>query len=120
MQIKKIKPVRPSMREKKRYLVAEGILEGSQKADAEDIKHEVIHSHKRMFGTYGLAKAGIMFLKGKNGRAIIRVNNKELDNLRTSISFITRATAGRHKGRSMLVKSVGVSGTLKKAREKYL
>ena len=114
--MQKIKPISPSLREKKRYLAAEIIAENN--LDFKDIKRMIKESYATLFGTTGVAKAGILFLKDTTinpQRLLIRINNKELNNLRSSLAFVKEIM-----GKKAIIRSAGVSGTLKKAREKYM
>jgi ribonuclease P/MRP protein subunit POP5 len=114
----KIKPVLPSLREKKRYLVFEIISE--HKIDnVESIEITILNQCNKYLGEMGMAKAGLLFLKDKfnktNQKGIIRVNNKMLDNLKSSLCFIKNI--GKEE---VIIKSVGVSGILKKAQDKFI
>lgn len=102
-----MKPLLPSLKEKKRYVVFE-IISGTQKYPEKEIKE----AFRKLFGEVGLSEAGLIFLKNKwkNKRGIIRVNHKNVDRLKASFCMV----------KGMTIKSVGVSGTLKKAQEKYL
>ncbi|MBU4492823.1 MAG: hypothetical protein KKA61_00470, partial [Nanoarchaeota archaeon] len=51
----------------------------------------------------------------KKQRGMIKVNNKYVDKLRTSLTLIKR-----FKRHQIIVKSVGVSGIINKADKKYL
>lgn len=109
----KIKPIPPSMREKKRYVATEIISEGNLNMAKKTIKSNYSH----LFGTTGLAKAGLMFLKDSTAepkRVLIRVSTKSLDQLKASFNFIKKVG-----DKPAIVRSVGVSGSLKKVREKY-
>ena len=70
----------------------------------------------RYLGELGMSKAGIIVLEDKYSpdtkTGIIRVNNKYLDELRASLSLINE--------KGMVVTSIGVSGILNKAEDKYL
>jgi ribonuclease P/MRP protein subunit POP5 len=114
----KIKPLLPSLREKKRYLVFEIISE--HKVDKIDsIETAILNQCNKYLGEIGMAKAGLLFLKDKfnkeSQKGIIRVNNKMLDNLKTSLCFIKNI--GKE---NVIIKSVGVSGILKKAQDKFI
>jgi ribonuclease P/MRP protein subunit POP5 len=109
MKIKKQKPLLPTLKERKRYLVYEAIT----KAPITQAKtHSLIKaSLKDLTGTLGLSKAGLIFLKDWNKqRGIVRINNKELDHLKSSLVQI--------REKNILFRSIGVSGMLKQARRK--
>ena len=102
-----MKPLLPSLKEKKRYLIFEVISK-----DKNYPEKEIKDSFLKLFGEVGLSEAGLIFLKNKykNNRGIIKVNNKNVDRLKASFCILKKP----------IIKSVGVSGTLKKAQDKYL
>ena len=114
----KIKPVLPSLREKKRYLVFE-IVSETKIDDLNKITEAILNSCHKYLGEMGMAKSGLLILNDKYNkekqRGIIRVNNKMLDNLKAALCFIKEID-----NKQVIVKSVGVSGILKKAQSKYI
>ncbi len=114
----KIKPILPSLRGKKRYLVFEIISE--QKIDNPNMVSEaILDSCHKYFGEMGMANAGLLVLNNKYNnekqRGVIKVNNKMLNNLKASLCFVKTIN-----GKPAIVKSVGVSGILKKAQDKFM
>ncbi len=113
----KIKPVIPSLREKKRYLAFE-IISGN-KLSINDVKEAIINAVSRFLGEFGSSKAGIIFLDDKYNektqRGIIKVNRKQVDNLKSALILIKKI-----KNEDIIFRSIGVSGILKKATGKYL
>jgi len=109
-----MKPLLPSLREKKRYLVFEVISQKKlNRMPAEAIKQAMLN----LTGELGLAGAGMIFLDKWNTnmqRGLVRINHKYVDKLRASLCFIDKI-----EDKEVIFKSVGVSGMLKKA-EKYL
>ena len=107
-----MKPLLPSLREKKRYLVFEVI---SKKGFTSMPDKEIKESMRKLHGEIGLGKAGLIFLKNKWNemlqRGIIKVNYKYVDQLRAALCSFNKGDA--------IMRSVGVSGILKKAEEKY-
>ncbi len=91
----KIRPLLPSLKEKKRYILYKG----------EVSKNNLNKGIKDFIGEYGMAKAGLMFIKSKNNKGIIRTNVKWLEQVRTSLSLM--------KTRVRILK---ISGTLKKLK----
>ena len=115
---KKIKPMLPSLREKKRYLVFEII--SKQKIDNFNLVEKSIMNNALTFlGQLGIAKAGAMMLKDKWNkelqRGIIRINHKHVDEMKAALTLIKKI-----ENNDVVVKSVGVSGILNKAENKYL
>ena len=114
----KTKPLLPSLREKKRYLAYE-IISNTKLHDAIEINKAIMDSAKEFLGNLGMAKAGIIVMDDQFNpnlqRGIVRVNNKHLENLKASFVFINNI-----KEYDVIVKSVGASGILKKAQQRYL
>ena len=111
------KAVLPSMREKKRYLAFEII--SIDKFNFIDIKKSITESAKDFLGTLGMAKAGIILLDEKfnkeKQKGLIKVNNKYLNELKASLALIKMIN-----NKKIIVKSLGVSGMLTKADNKYI
>ncbi|MFH2028200.1 MAG: Rpp14/Pop5 family protein [Nanoarchaeota archaeon] len=114
---KKIKPLLPSLREKKRYLAFEVLSKA--KINAESIEQKILDSSLNYLGQKGVSKAGIMVLKDKYNqelqKGLIRVNNKEVSNVRSALALIDKIDEQK-----VIVRTVGVSGILKKALSKYI
>lgn len=108
----KIKPVLPSLREKKRYLVFE-IISGKPIKEFSGISKAVWKALLDFSGVLGAAKAGIWLLGDKfnkdSQKGIIRVNNKSVDLLKAALCTIKQVD-----GVDVIVRSLGVSGILKK------
>lgn len=90
-----MKPLRPSLREKKRYLLVKGNPENIEKSILDFV------------GILGMSKTGINWIKRGRDYAIISINRKSLDVVRASLCVWPE---------KMVVEKV--SGTLKKLREK--
>lgn len=118
MANKKIKPLLPSLREKKRYLAFE-VLSKSKITDFDAVSKAILQNSTEFLGQLGMSKAGIMILKDKynqnSQRGIIRVNHKNIDNLKAALTMIDDIN-----NNDVIVKSIGVSGILKKAEKNYL
>lgn len=114
----KIKALLPSLREKKRYLAYE-IISNSRFNDAVSVNKAILDAANEFLGNLGMAHAGMIPLNdkwnGKTQRGIIRVNNKHVDELKASLIFVKKI-----EGKDVIVKSIGASGILKKAQQKYL
>lgn len=114
----KIKPLLPTLREKKRYLAYE-IISKDKFNDAVHINKAILDAAKEFLGNLGMAKAGILPINDKwnsdSQRGIMRVNNKHVDNLKASLIFVKNID-----GKDVIVRSVGASGILKKAQQRYL
>lgn len=107
-----VKAMAPSMREKKRYIAFEAKAEKPLPRDA--VQKEIQESMSCLIGTLGMAKAGLMFLPDwENNRGILRVNNKYTDIAKSALALVKQAS-----GTSVIIKSINVSGILKKSRNK--
>ena len=114
---KKLKPILPSLREKKRYLAFEVL--SKDKMEFNEVANAVWGSSLQFMGQLGTAKAGIWLLPDKWNqsikRGLIKVNHKHVDNLRAALTLIDDI-----KGEDVIVRSVGISGILNKAEKRYL
>lgn len=107
----KLKSLMPTLRERKRYLAFEVM---SEKRIEGRITSVIWRSILENLGVFGCAKAGIWVLPDKydpeKQRGIIRVNHKHVDELRTTLAMIRSI-----EGEKVIVRSIGLSGILKKA-----
>ncbi|OIO62839.1 hypothetical protein AUJ69_02060 [Candidatus Woesearchaeota archaeon CG1_02_47_18] len=112
-----IKPLRPSLRERKRYVVFE-VISRSGVRDVKAICKAIRAAFLEFAGRIGRAAASLHVMdkefNEEKQRGIIRINHCFVDHLRASTTFIRKI--GRTK---VILKSVGVSGILKKARKRY-
>ncbi|MBS1266886.1 MAG: Ribonuclease P protein component 2 [Candidatus Woesearchaeota archaeon] len=111
-----MKPILPSLRQKKRFLVFE-IISNKKIKSFELVKKTIKKQVLQTWGEIGSAKAGLLFIKFdySKQRGIIKIGHKSVDQIKTCLSLIKRA--GRQK---VIFKTVGVSGILNKAKVKYL
>ncbi len=114
----KIKPLLPSLRERKRYLAYQVISE-YRFNDAVHINKAILDAANEFLGNMGMAKAGIIPINDKWSekmqRGILRVSHKHVDELKASLIFVKNI-----QGKEVVIKSVGASGILRKAQQKYL
>ena len=114
----KLKPVLPSLREKKRYLVFEVISKERIKS-AEDVSSAIWNASLQFLGKLGTARAGIMSLNNKWNtelqKGIIKVSHKHVDAVKAALIF-----ADKVNNTDVIFRSIGVSGILRKAESKYL
>jgi ribonuclease P/MRP protein subunit POP5 len=109
------KTLNPSLREKKRYIVFEIISE--KQFNADDAKYSIIGACKHFLGEFGSAKANIYFVKTeyKDNKGIIRVANKMTNDVIAALVLVTDI-----KGTPVIFHTLGISGILKKAKNKFL
>jgi len=72
-----MKPLKPSMREKKRYLLIKG----------KELKKSIPKAIKEFIGTLGVAKSSPRFIELKKDKAILSINRKSLDHVRAAIAL---------------------------------
>jgi ribonuclease P/MRP protein subunit POP5 len=108
----KIKQLLPSLREKKRYMVYEVISENS--INRNSIVMAIDSAVHSFIGDLGMAHAGLIHLDDwKNNKGIIRVNHKEVNNVKAALSLLSSIGPSR-----VIFKNIYVSGILNKARIK--
>jgi len=92
-----MKPLKPSMRERKRYLLVSG----------KNLKENIPKAIKDFIGVLGMSKTSLIFIKSDKDSAVISVNRESLNHVRASLCVWPER---------MSVKKVG--GTIKGLREK--
>lgn len=112
-----MKPLQPTLKEKRRYMVFEVI--SGHNPDMQSVKKTIRDSAYSWMGENNMASAGMQFIDkhwnpGK-ARGMIRVNRKYVDELKSAFGLIKNIN-----GHPAIISSVGVSGIIKKAVENYL
>ena len=92
-----MKPLKPSMREKKRYLLVSG----------KNLKENIPKAIKDFIGVLGMSKTSLSFIKSEKDFSVISINREMLEPVRASLCVWSE---------KMSVKKV--SGTIKGLREK--
>ena len=114
----KLKPILPSLREKKRYLVFE-IISRKKINDFNAVSSAIHHYSLQFLGQIGAARAGIIVLNNKwdgtHQRGIIKVGHRHVDELKAAL-----ALADKIDDMEVIFRSLGVSGILRKAENNYL
>ena len=107
--MKKIKPLLPSLKEKKRYLAFEVL---SKRMSFEDFSRAFWQRALQFSGEAGAAKAGYWLLSDtyKNNKGLIKVNHKHTDELRAVL-----CTMDSINNQDSIVRSLGMSGIVNKA-----
>lgn len=105
-----MKKLLPSLKEKKRY-IAFNVL-SDKILNKEDVERSIYNNCKSFIGEMNYAKAGVNiipeFLMANKG--IIRVNNKFVDHVKSSLMMIKEIN-----NEKVIIRSIGVSGILNKA-----
>jgi len=94
-----MKPLKPSMREKKRYLLVRG------KNPKKNIEKAILD----FIGVLGMSKAGLSWIESKADSAIICVNRGAVDSVRASLCVWPEKMSVER-----------VSGTIKGLRKGYI
>ncbi|MFC1722707.1 Rpp14/Pop5 family protein [Nanoarchaeota archaeon] len=107
----------PSLRERKRYLAFE-IISKQPVNNPRAIKDAIFNTALQYLGELGCAEAGLIFIdkfNTSNQRGLIRVSHKSLDRLRATLALVQQI-----EGQEVIVRSIGASGILKKADDRYI
>ncbi|MFC1728149.1 Rpp14/Pop5 family protein [Nanoarchaeota archaeon] len=114
--MKRMKPILPTLREKKRYLAFE-ILSENKINDPKKVSEAIWESSLDFLGTDGASQAGIWVLpdKYKNQKGILKVGHRYVEKLRTCLALIK--TIGK---KPVVVRTIGISGILKKTEKKFI
>jgi ribonuclease P/MRP protein subunit POP5 len=107
-----LKALKPSKREKKRYIVYQITAEKKK-----NFSNSLVLELKNNLGVFGSAKAGILpiFFDDKTLVGIIKVNHKMVDEVRALFVLISELDKI-----NVCIQTLGVSGILKKAKENYI
>ena len=107
----KLKPILPSLREKKRYIAFS--VESSSLVSFHETRREIEASMQQFLGDFGMAQAGLFFMKDwHKQQVILRVSSKYVDHARASFTFIE--TVAGHKAQVSSLAVSGVVDTLRK------
>ncbi len=110
--MQKLKPLRPSLREKKRYVVFEALPK--KRLSVAHIAKTINLSILQYIGTKGSARAGAIVLNEKYNqntqRGIIKVAHDSVDDLKAALTL----------NEDITFQVLGVSGILKKAEKKFI
>ncbi|MBI2137073.1 hypothetical protein HYU12_00985 [Candidatus Woesearchaeota archaeon] len=104
--------VLPSLREKKRYLVFEVIGSDARCSEAVDALKSVFAS---FFGALEFSGAAIRPVRSSAARCVVCVNRAYVDKVAASLALVKKL-----KNVPVILKSVGVSGSLRAASSRYL
>jgi len=110
-----MKPIPPTLRERNRYLVFEAISDASLKRD--EVIRAIQNSCLAFLGELGTSRVGLWLMDwdARKRKGILKVTHKSVDEVRASMALVK--DIGR---KPCILKVLGVSGTVKKAREKFL
>ncbi len=106
----RIKPLLPTLRERKRYLAFEVLADKELSWNA--IKKAIFDAMKEYVGIDGISDAGLLFVKNNGNKGILRVSHTSLNKVRAALIFIKNI-----ESQKVIVKSIGASGMLNKANQ---
>ncbi|MFH1788457.1 MAG: Rpp14/Pop5 family protein [Candidatus Altiarchaeota archaeon] len=109
------KPTPPTLRERNRYIVIE--LSSKGRLAREDVVKSAWNTILRFLGEWHAGETGFNFMDwdAEKGRGIIRVNHKNVKPVHAALTLVKEA--GKTPVRPRIL---GVAGTLKKARTKWM
>lgn len=114
----KTKALMPTLREKKRY-VAFRIQSEHKIANFHSVEKAIYHSFGRLFGEVGIAKAGLMFISerwnSEKQIGLVKIDHKHVNELKAGLALIKEI-----ENNKVIVSSIGTSGILNKAVERYV
>ena len=108
----KLKPIPPSARSRRRYLVFEVISDGS--FSKEQAIKAVTRLGLHFLGEKEYSSLKLSVLVFENNRGIIRFMYKKKQPVKAVLALLTEID-----GTDIIVRTLGVSGTIKKAKEKW-
>ena len=116
--MKRLKPLLPTLKEKKRYLAFE-IVSKDKITQVSEISRAIWAGTISFLGTSGAAKTGIRVLSEtyntQTQRGLIRVTHNGMNDIKASMTFIKQI-----ENKPVILRSVGASGILAKAYKKYI
>jgi ribonuclease P/MRP protein subunit POP5 len=108
-----MEPLLPSLRQRKRYIAFEII--GAPPVQRNAFINAVSSFGCALFGDVGFAKFGITVLGVEDNAGIIKCRHTAVSETIAVLAFITNVD-----GQKVVVRSAGVSGTVKGAKTKFL
>lgn len=113
----RMKPVMPSLREKKRYVAFEVI--SSKQFSFQDVSRAISNAMLSFVGEFGTANAGVIPISNTFNaeihKGLIKVNNKYVDVLKAALTLISNINEV-----PVITRTIGVSGMINKALKKYV
>jgi ribonuclease P/MRP protein subunit POP5 len=107
----------PTLRGKKRYIVFEVISEGD--FNYEDLSRAIWFASLSFLGELGVSMCEIKLIKNlydyKNKYGVIRCAHDKLEYVRAALAFVTKIS-----NINVIIKVLGVTGTIKSAKRKFL
>jgi len=115
-EIKRPKPLPPSLRGRRRYLAYQVISE--QKILFQDLINTIWHSVLNFLGEFGASEADLWIVRDvydeKRQVGILRCSHTSVEHIRTALALVQRIGDVR-----VIIKVLGVSGTIKATKMKF-
>ncbi len=110
-----LKPLLPTLREKNRYLVLEIISD--KKFSKKAVQRAIWDTAFDFLGIFGVAKLSLWVVDWdeKKQKGIVKVNKQSVKEIKTIIALIERI-----EGKKALPRILGISGTIKAAKKKWM
>jgi len=108
-----MKGLPPALRRRKRYIAFRIIAE--RKFEQKEIVSALMDSLIKTFGEFGSANTGVWVEYFNGEKGIIRCYNDAIDKVKVALTLINRI--GDVK---VILLTLGVSGTIKRCKKKYL
>ncbi|MBR9699047.1 hypothetical protein GOV09_01150 [Candidatus Woesearchaeota archaeon] len=107
--------LRPSQRERKRYIVYQ--IQSQDKFSFAQVSKAIQQTSLRLLGEFGWERANMYIIKNtfSNNQGMLRVNNKMLNDTKKAL-LLVKSVAGK----KIILNIKGISGILKKAKNKFL
>jgi ribonuclease P/MRP protein subunit POP5 len=116
------KPLPPTLREKNRYLAFEFISEGRREDSKtssfsrNEVQRAIWSNALKFLGELGVSKTSLWLIEWNESKqkGILKTNRKSVDEVRAAFALIKEIN-----GKRVIPHILGVSGTIKKTREKF-
>jgi len=108
-----MKVLPPTLRDNVRYMAFEVISD--EIVNAKDIKNEILSATTSLFGDVGLTNLEIELISFSGHKGLLRCRQGRTEDARSVLATIFRVKRYR-----LNIRVLGVSGTLARAKEKYL
>jgi ribonuclease P/MRP protein subunit POP5 len=115
----KLNPLPPTLRDIYRYIVFEMITENDVEFELGDVVNAIWHACLEFYGEAGTASFALwipadLYLKDKH-KGVVRCTHKYVEEVRLALASITHI-----RGKKVVFKVLGVTGTILSAKKKYL
>ena len=110
-----MKPLKPTLRERNRYIAFEVVCD--RKCSRDEVVRTVWNTATRFLGEIKTSELSLWVMDWKDDKqkGILKVNHKSIRDIRVGVTMLDKIENSKAS-----INILGVSGTLKKARENYL